>query len=361
MNKNEILKSLLTLRRAGTLEDGRDLFKKYKRYRNTLNKARIIILNSNDTIGSLVAYCLASLGVERVRNISASETKDIKDIIKGYDLVIGCSKATLVPLHLEINKACIERNIPWISAEFYTNEVVIGPTVLPGKSSCYNCYRRRLKENENIKEQNYILKARDANIAWDTRVIGQSIANHISLEAAKVLSEVKEPMLVNRILTLTPLDPYGRFNEVIRKTTCAHCGIGSTLDNNSVFRVGDKKMLTLTDRESIYQENGLRMAHSLETLKRIERLMGKIGIINELEEKKSKEKSFFPNFHAISADPMGNNRNRDHFGKGLTVEQSKASALGEAIERYCAKMHGDEKSIIASYKEIKEYAINNGH
>jgi bacteriocin biosynthesis cyclodehydratase domain-containing protein len=358
MNENEIVKSLLTLELMDTFESGGDFFKKQKKYKNILNKARIIILSSNNTMASLITYCLASLGVKKVSNISVSRKGNFKDMIKSYGLVIGCSKATLASMHLEINKACIERNTPWISAEFYTNEVVIGPTVLPGKSSCYNCYRQRLKENENIREPEYIVKAKDIAIGWDARVIGQSIANQISLEVVKVLTGIKEPMLVNRILTLTPLDPHGRFDEVIRKTTCVHCGIGSPIDKNNVVRIGDKKVAALTDRESIYQENGLRMAHSLETLKKMERLMGKVGIINEIEVRKVEGKSFSPYVHVISADPTGNNRGRDHFGKGLTVEQSKASALGEAIERYCAKEHGDEKSIIASYKEVKEYAIN---
>ncbi|MEW5915366.1 MAG: YcaO-like family protein, partial [Gemmatimonadota bacterium] len=44
-------------------------------------------------------------------------------------------------------------------------------------------------------------------------------------------------------------------------------------------------------------------------------------------------------------------------GKGLSDEQARASALGEAVERYCGLFHGDEVSVHASMMELGDAAI----
>lgn len=45
-------------------------------------------------------------------------------------------------------------------------------------------------------------------------------------------------------------------------------------------------------------------------------------------------------------------------GKGNTKDQSKMSAIGEAIERYCSQYMGYENDIVASYEELGDKAIN---
>jgi len=356
MDKDEILKSLLILDLRGALENGRVFFKKHKKAGSSLKNAKVIILDSKSGIGSSVAHSLFSLGLKRAKNKSVSQIKDIKDLIRGCDLVIGCSGINSAQRCLAINKTCIQKHIPWINAELDRTQAVIGPTVLPGQSSCYNCYRLRLKENENVREPDYILKAKDSDLVWNIRLIKQAIANYVSLEAMKVLTGACKPILVNRIVTLTPAEPFGKFDELIKKSTCTHCGVDELADKNNLLTVGNKKAITLIDRESIYEENGLRIVHSFETLRRMERLIGKVGIITEV--RKMEDEKIFPVFHVISADPVGNNRYRDHLGKGITPQQSLVSALAEAIERYCAKMHGDEEIITASFKDVKKYAID---
>lgn len=326
LNKNKTLENLFLLELWNALEDGKISAQRAKKIQNILKKARIIIFNSKNNLGSMIKSSLSSSGIKKIRNISLSERK-FEEIIEDYNLVICCSEATLAPAYLQLNQACLKMGIPLIGAELDTHQVVIGPTVLPGKSACYNCYRLRLKENEQFKKQDYILKAENFNPLWDMRMLEPSIANHVSLEAIKVLTEIKPPMLVNRLLTLTSLDAHGRFDELLRKTTCAHCGIDYTVNRNRVSNAARKKTITLVDRESIYNENGLRITSSEQTLKKMERLIGKVGIITEV--RKWGIDKVFPCFHMVSADPNGNNECGDHFGKGVTLEQSRASGLGD--------------------------------
>ncbi|MEM3586338.1 MAG: YcaO-like family protein [Candidatus Jordarchaeaceae archaeon] len=49
---------------------------------------------------------------------------------------------------------------------------------------------------------------------------------------------------------------------------------------------------------------------------------------------------------------------REVFGKGITVHQSKASAVMEAVERYCAQIFPHNNIIYANYEEVQNWAVH---
>jgi YcaO-like protein with predicted kinase domain len=53
-----------------------------------------------------------------------------------------------------------------------------------------------------------------------------------------------------------------------------------------------------------------------------------------------------------------NNPPKESFGKGMTVEQSKASAMMEAIERYCGQQFHHSRINHASYAEVHSFAVS---
>jgi ribosomal protein S12 methylthiotransferase accessory factor len=53
-----------------------------------------------------------------------------------------------------------------------------------------------------------------------------------------------------------------------------------------------------------------------------------------------------------------NNPPKESFGKGMTVEQSKASAMMEAVERYCGQRFPHSRVINANYEEVRDYAVH---
>jgi ribosomal protein S12 methylthiotransferase accessory factor len=53
-----------------------------------------------------------------------------------------------------------------------------------------------------------------------------------------------------------------------------------------------------------------------------------------------------------------NNPPKESFGKGMTLEQSKASAMMEAVERYCGQRFPHSRVIKATYEEVRDYAIH---
>lgn len=53
-----------------------------------------------------------------------------------------------------------------------------------------------------------------------------------------------------------------------------------------------------------------------------------------------------------------NNPPKESFGKGMTLEQSKASAMMEAVERYCGQRFPHSRVINATYEEVRDYAVH---
>ena len=49
---------------------------------------------------------------------------------------------------------------------------------------------------------------------------------------------------------------------------------------------------------------------------------------------------------------------KESFGKGMTLEQSKASAMMEAVERYCGQRFPHSRVINATSEEVRDYAVH---
>lgn len=307
---------------------------------------------SNRCIGTVVNNGNANSGIVEISSI-----KDIKDVIKNYDLVIACPDSAFSFLYLWINKACIKLGIPWLSGRIEGIEGVIGPTVIPHRSSCYNCYRLRLKENEYIRERDYIIRSKISLPSRGINLLESLIADCIVLEGIRVLTKSAKPMLLNHILSISVLNLQNKFDEIIKKTTCSHCGDRFQREKDRHDIVLEKTILDLKDINGICKNGDLRVVPVSETIKKAKRLTGKVGIITKVERIESNKK-ILPVFHAVSAGPGNERIDRNHFGRGVTSEEAKAGAIGEAIERYCAKMQGDEEIVVASFEDLKKDAMD---
>ncbi len=80
-------------------------------------------------------------GNENRRGLSAGdvEVTNLVTIVKGYDAAIcaieGCKYLTL----FEVDEACVEASVPCVFVCITRGKAVLGPTVLPGISTCFSC------------------------------------------------------------------------------------------------------------------------------------------------------------------------------------------------------------------------------
>jgi len=124
--------------------------------------------------------------------------------------------------------------------------------------------------------------------------------------------------------------------------------------------------LILTKRQKTFRaDGGYRSYFPDEIVREHARLVGDAGIVKEL---KPAFRDPFDLLHVyvarLSSDLEGKSGyvrkspQAPLLGKGMTEAQARASALGEAVERYSAIFRGDELRIKASYRELTSSAIH---
>ncbi len=134
----------------------------------------------------------------------------------------------------------------------------------------------------------------------------------------------------------------------------------------------DPIAIELRDGKIIYSETGSYTVLPSETIQRAEKVLHKIGVVsvelidpkvtdgvpifkvNEAPEKARCHRQAC--YWSFPPTPL-NDPPRESFGKGMTLEQSKASAMMEAVERYCGQKFPHHRIIRGGYEDVREYAV----
>ncbi len=143
--------------------------------------------------------------------------------------------------------------------------------------------------------------------------------------------------------------------------------------NQSIRSVPDNIAIELQDREILYRETGAYSLSPAETIRRAERVLARIGIVS-VSQIESRYTDGVPIFRLNEAPVKArchrqacqwafpptalNDPPREVFGKGMSAEQSKASAMMEAVERYCGQRFPHHQVLRACYEELGPHALS---
>lgn len=137
--------------------------------------------------------------------------------------------------------------------------------------------------------------------------------------------------------------------------------------------IPDDVEIELEDRKIIYSETGSYTTLPSETILRVQEILQRIGIVR-IEMIDPRYTDGVPIFRINEAPVKSkchrqlcqwglpprtlDNPPRESLGKGMSFEQSKASALMEAVERYCAQQFPHSHIVVADYEEVRDYATH---
>jgi YcaO-like protein with predicted kinase domain len=143
--------------------------------------------------------------------------------------------------------------------------------------------------------------------------------------------------------------------------------------NRSIRSIPDNIAIELQDREILYRETGAYTLPPAETIQRAERVLARIGIVS-VSRIESRYTDGVPIFRLNEAPVKArchrqacqwsfpptplNDPPREVFGKGMSAEQSKASAMMEAVERYCGQRFPHHNVLRARYEELRPHAVS---
>ncbi len=284
-------------------------------------------------------------------------TKDkLREFAKDSDIIVGSYDKAYAASNYWINEVAFELDKPSLYAEIKGQKCFIGPLVIPERTACFMCYKMRniscvQDYEEAMSYEEYLNAQKTSNLSKrgffpsNINLTASMAANEIikfllSLDLASIKSKILEFDVFNlnytkhNILFKSDCPVCRKKKSWIRK----HYDVKNLIEQNHVE--GDLSMY----------ENTLVSYHS--------------GIVTfyDLFKKDISE----PNVPFIYRADLANHNfivdleagNSTCSGKGLTLEQAKISALGEAVERYSGAIYKSEEIKYVPFKDIKTLKLH---
>jgi bacteriocin biosynthesis cyclodehydratase domain-containing protein len=155
---------------------------------------------------------------------------DLRAAIGDADLVVSCLDPGQANLIFKLNRVCLAERRRWITCSLGGAEIVVGPSIHPGRSACYLCYRMRAvaaagdPEDAFAHERYLDRRGRDDSARRESLVFSAGLAaSLLGTEVLKELTGLAEPSLVGRILSVKLTDLSLTRHTVLRMPACPAC------------------------------------------------------------------------------------------------------------------------------------------
>ncbi len=264
--------------------------------------------------------------------------------------------------HEEANRRHRSSGMPWLLVKPDGVWPLFGPVFQPGEGgACWACLAHRLGGNREV--ENYLRGVAGDAAAVLPRASAEPFADAIrglaATEIAKWIVLGQSALLHDHALSLEIFHLTGEHHPVMRRPQCAECG-------DEALHRPDRAPTPVVLRPSpkpVHNSGGLRSVPPEETLRRYRHLVSPIsGVVTELRRISDAQDGWLHVYWAgsnlalknYSMYSMRKSIRSKSSGKGSTVEQSEASALCEAIERYSGVFHGDEIRRRARFSDFAE-------
>jgi bacteriocin biosynthesis cyclodehydratase domain-containing protein len=238
----------------------------------------------------------------------------------------------------------------------------IGPCFRPGRGACWQCLAHRLRANRPVEGHLQQLQASSLAPSGPTASLVSSERVALGM-AALVISQWiarggKGP--VDDALLALDLDTISlERHPVVRRPSCAACARPDRC-------AGVAEPVKLVPRPKRFVSDG---GHRINTPNQVcERLRPHLspitGVVSSVGPVPGRDQQLRPVYGASwFTKPSSERLSRDDFhrtslGKGRSPAQARASALGEAIERWSAQLQGDELRMRASLAELGDAAVH---
>jgi ribosomal protein S12 methylthiotransferase accessory factor len=316
-----------------------------------------------------------------LESISSPFSPSITSSLNKSNLIIVAEDYHNLLLFEIVNKICFKKRKAWIRISYDDNIGYLGPLVVPGKTSCFNCCELRLVTNSPYYE--YELWNNKHNIPETNLEVPAFFADILSLicanEVFRFLTLDKKPETVDNLFVLDTEQINLTKHKVYPHPNCIYCNALARRkvksDSSSSTMTASISRKTPTTSFLKWSNNSNSQLSDNELLIRLRELIDdKTGIIQEY--KKLYETHplgiYFHHFSmAILSKPLRigldgkltrSVRVEDGVewtvGKGLSYNEEEIHTLMEAVERYSNRVVDESRLIWSTYNDIKLNAIN---
>jgi len=248
--------------------------------------------------------------------------------------------------------------IPWI-----------GPLFKANVTGCIECLLDRVKGHRRLESDLMRKKGEYKSLRLSVGYTAHSlevVSGLLATEIQKLAGEGTTEM-VGRVFTLDFRTMSLTGHKLTRRPQCTLCGI--TSQPNDIV-IPNEPFCLQSSAKTRYSDGGERICTAAETLERYAHIVSPItGIVGTLKELDGIPRCFGTVTKSSWIVRSNKNIQSNNFngrlsvigvgtGKGMSKQQGLASALGEAVERYCSQYEGYEPCIRASFNELTGIAIH---
>ena len=266
------------------------------------------------------------------------------------------------PELLAWSRASLDSGAPWLVAKPAGTALWLGPLFVPGQTGCLECLRQRIVLRRPVESLVRRRRATDEPVAPARRHLpGQAqAAAGLIAEAVRQFALTGRHPLVGQAFTLAPVTFESRLHPLTRRPQCAACGEPQAF-------AGEPAPFDLRSaRTTVADDSGTRSLPAEELVRRFDHhvspITGIVGGIVPLGDPDDPTRVYGSSYnHAFTHDDLHYFRmhvRSSAGGKGSTDLQARASALGEALERYSGLFQGYEPTRVATYEALGEAAVH---
>ncbi|MBW2603987.1 MAG: TOMM precursor leader peptide-binding protein [Deltaproteobacteria bacterium] len=274
-------------------------------------------------------------------------------------MLLALTDDYLRPELAELNQRALDSKRPWLLAKPCGVTLWMGPAFVPGYTGCWQCLAKRLTDNRQaesfLKRQNGgkpIFSA--VTRSSDTFRFGMGF---IAVELGKMIALRERYTSLTGRVELFDLTALEKTDHILtRRPQCPACG-----EEKYRRPIPPQPVRLQSCKKRVDVAGGHRTQLPGQTLKRLEKHISSItGIVNNLEELSDPDNPLINtylaghNFAMLKDDLFFlslNLRGRSG-GKGATDAHARASAVCEAIERFCG-INSQYAYAMASYNRMK--------
>ncbi|KUO20276.1 TOMM precursor leader peptide-binding protein [Streptomyces dysideae] len=253
---------------------------------------------------------------------------------------------------------------PWLLASPFAPEPWTGPVFEPGAdAACWSCLAHRLREHrrgELSVRQSLGLDGSAVRPAPSLAAVRSVGLHGAVLETAKWLAGLRCPEQ-RAVCVLDSLTLRTTHHPVRRRPQCASCG-----DPSLVAERTRRPVVPVSRPKAEGSGSNDRALSAEQMLARHGHLVGPVaGIVTDVRPMAGLPEGLhaYDSGHNLALrghSPAGVRRvlRARSSGKGVTAAEARASALCEAVERYCAARQGDELTVTDSLTGLGEDAVH---
>jgi bacteriocin biosynthesis cyclodehydratase domain-containing protein len=197
---------------------------------------------SPDDLGGEASFVEADLGVPRVealkrrcattvpsmsyRGIAEAPTEsELGSLLETSNFAVLCPDAHDPDLFERVNRVALKHGLPWTSARSLGIEFRIGPTILPGETPCYECFRLRIASNAPSESDHRLIEEfqRSKALKPVTLAVTPGV-DLLLLEVVKAITWFAPPSCYGHLYTLDLMTMEGRRHPVLKIPRCPACG-----------------------------------------------------------------------------------------------------------------------------------------